>query len=129
MKNKNIYLIVAGLINGFTFLLHLFGGQVTLVDPMLETSLSLEITSQLVGAWHIVTIILLATSIILLLAGFSKKYIMSKDLLYFIGYLNLSFCLPFIIESFYYTILVPQWILFLPIGLLTILGIKKNVAM
>ena len=72
-----------------------------------------------------VTIILLVTSYILIAAGFGKKYSKNLELIKLTGYLNLSFCLPFIIASFYYGLLVPQWIFFLPIGVLTIIGLGK----
>ena len=74
MNTKNKYWIIAGILNLITFFLHLIGGQLDLVNPMIETSLSIEKSSQLVGAWNMVTIILLATSYILLSAGFGKKH-------------------------------------------------------
>jgi hypothetical protein len=126
MKTKNKYWIIAGILNLITFFLHLIGGQLDLVNPMIETSLILEKSSQLVGAWNMVTIILLATSYILLSAGFGKKYSTNTEMIKLIGYLNLSFCLPFIIAGFYYGLLVPQWIFFLPIGVFTMIGINKT---
>ena len=126
MKTKNRYLIIAGILNLMTFFLHLIGGQVDLVNPMMETSLSLEESTQLVGAWHMVTIILLVTSGVLLSAGFGKKYSNNIEMLKSIGYLNLFFCLPFLIAGFYYGLLVPQWIFFLPIGALTMMGLNKS---
>lgn len=125
MESKNKYWILAGTLNLLTFFLHLIGGQLDLINPMVETALSIEKSSQLVGAWNMVTIILLATSYILLMAGFGKKYSTNIELIKLTGYLNLSFCFPFIIASFYYGLLVPQWIFFLPIGLFIILGINK----
>lgn len=125
MNTKNNYLITAGILNLITFFLHLIGGQMDLIDPMLETSLELEKSSQMVGVWHMITIILLATSYVLLMAGFNKKYSENVELIKLTGYLNLSFCLPFLLSGFYYGLLVPQWILFLPIGVLTLLGLKK----
>lgn len=125
MKNRNIYWIIAGILNLLTFFLHLIGGQVDLVNPMMETSLELEKGTQLIGAWHMVTVILLATSIVLLMAGFGKRYSSSLDMIRFVGILNLAFCAPFIITSFYYGLLVPQWIFFLPIALFTKLGLNK----
>jgi len=125
MKTKNIYFIIAGFLNLFTFILHLVGGQIDLVNPMIETSLSVEKSSQLVGAWNMVTIVLLATSYVLLMAGFNKKYNANKELLTFVSYLNLVFCFPFVIAGFYYGLLVPQWIFFLPIAIFSILGLKK----
>ena len=125
MKTKNRYWIIAGVLNLATFLLHLIGGQVDLVNPMLE-SLVLDKSSQLLGAWHMVTIILLATSFVLLSAGMGKKYNANTELIKLVGYLNLLFCLPFILTGLYYSILVSQWVFFLPIGVLTLIGLKKQ---
>ena len=126
MKQKNKYWTIAGILNIITFFLHIIGGQIDLVTPMIETSLPIAKSAQLIGAWHMVTIILLVTSTILLLAGQNKKYSTNIELISLIGYLNLMFCIPFIIASIYYGILVPQWIFFLPIGILVLLGIKKT---
>lgn len=125
MNTKNKYLIFAGILNLLTFFMHLIGGQLDLVNPMMDAGIEIKKSSQLIGAWHMVTIILLATSIILLLAGLGKKYANNTELIQFVAYLNLSFCLPFVIAGFYYGLLVPQWIFFLPIGFLTILGLKQ----
>ncbi|PKH50732.1 hypothetical protein CXF68_08525 [Tenacibaculum sp. Bg11-29] len=126
MITKNKYWIIAGILNLITFFMHLIGGQLELVNPMIETSLNLEKSSQLIGAWHMVTIILLVTSSVLLSAGFGKKYATNSEMIKSIGYLNLSFCLPFILTGFYYGLLVPQWILFLPIAILTFIGVNKT---
>jgi len=123
---KNRYWVIAGILNFLTFILHLIGGQIDLVNPMIETSLEIEKSSQLIGAWNMVTIILLGTSYILLMAGFNKKFNSNIELIKLTGYLNLSFCLPFIVAGFYYQLLVPQWIFFLPIGILTFKGISSH---
>ena len=68
MKTKNTFLIIAGVLNLLTFFVHLIGGQIDLVNPMINTSLSIAKSSQLVGAWNMVTITLLATSFVLILA-------------------------------------------------------------
>ncbi len=125
MNTRNNYLLIAGLINLTTFFLHLIGGQIDLVDPMMHSALPLEKTSQLLGAWHMVTIVLLATSYVFISAGLGKKYAHSYDLLHCSAYLNLSFCIPFLAAGFYYGLLVPQWVFFLPIGVLGILGVRK----
>lgn len=93
---------------------------------MVESSLTVEKSSQLVGAWNMVTIVLLVTSYILLSAGFGKKYAMNTEMITLIGYLNLLFCLPFITACFYYGLLLPQWIFFLPIGIFTMIGLNKK---
>jgi len=126
MTTKNKFWIIAGTINLATFFLHLIGGQLDLVNPMIETSLSLEKSSQLIGAWHMVSIILLATSYVLLSAGFGKRYSTNTEMIKSIGYLNLSFSLPFILTGFYYDLLVAQWVFFIPIGVLTFIGLNKT---
>ncbi len=119
------YFKIAGILNLLTFFLHIIGGQLDLVNPLLETQLPLELKAQWVGAWHMVSLILLATSYVLLTAGFTHKYTRHIELLSFVSYLNLVFCLPFLIAGFYYGLLVPQWILFLPIAVFSILGLNK----
>jgi hypothetical protein len=125
MKSRNIYWFIAGIINFFTFLLHLIGGQFDLVIPLTETSLIIERSSQWLGVWHMVSIVLLASSVILLLAGFNKKYGKSIELIQLLGYLYVLFCIPFLIAGFYYGLLVPQWILCLPIGALALFGVRR----
>jgi len=126
MAKKNKYWLTAGLLNLLTFFVHLFAGQLDLVIPMLETDLDLEKGSQLVGVWHMVTIILLLTSYILISAGLGKKYHGNLELIKLISYLNLSFSLPFIISGWFYEVFTPQWIFFLPIGLFILLGFKRT---
>ncbi len=126
MRTKNKYWIIAGILNLITFFLHLIGGQLDLVNPMVESSLIVEKSSQLIGAWNMATIILLVSSYVLLSAGFEKKYTGNTQMIKLIGYLNLSFCLPFIIAGFYYGLLVPQWMFFLPIGVFTMIGLIKT---
>jgi hypothetical protein len=109
-----------------TFFIHLIAGQIDPINPMLETSLSVEKSSQIVGAWHIVTIILLGTSYVLLSAGFGKQYATNYEMIKSIGYIYLICCLPFIITGFHYGLLVPQWVLLLPIGVSTVLGLNKT---
>ena len=125
-KQKNIFWIIAGSLNLLTFFAHLFSGQLDLVNPMLESSLSIEKIAQLIGSWHIVTLIIFFTSCILLLAGFDKKYANNLELIKLTAYLNLSFCLPFILSSIYYDLFVPQCIFFLPIAIFTFFGIRKK---
>ena len=126
MKAKNKFLIISGAINLFTFLLHVIGGQVSLINPLLNSNLDLQIKAELLGVWHMVTIILFATSVILLYLGLNKNKKTNIELLSFIGYLYVFFSLPFVVISIFYGLLAPQWILLLPIGILTIIGTKKD---
>jgi len=124
MKTKNSYFIFAGFLNFFTAFLHLIGGQLDLVNPLLQSSLSLEIKTQWLGVWHMATIILFASTIILFISAYQQKF--TTELIKFIGYLYILLSIPFMITNLIYGILVPQWILLLPIGILTLIGIKKT---
>ena len=124
MKTKTIYLKIAGFLNVFTAFLHTIGGQMDLINPFLKLGLNTQIKAELLGVWHMVTIFLFSTSYILLLAGFKQKK--HFQLIQFIGFLFILMSIPFIINSIVYQILVPQWILLLPIGILTLIGINKT---
>ena len=126
MNSKNKYWLIAGSLSFLTFLLHLVGGQIDLANPMIDSSLAIEKSAQLVGVWNMVTLVLLMNSYILVCAGLGRKYYANIEMIKLIGLLNLSFCLPFIITSFYYGLFVPQWIFFLPIGLLIFKGLSAQ---
>jgi hypothetical protein len=125
MKNKNVYLIVAGLINLLTALLHTFAGQIDLINPLMDSNIELQTKSELLSAWHIVTILLFATAFILLKNGFRWSVSEDKTAVRYIGYLYILFCIPFIVVSFMNNLFAPQWILLLPIGLLSWIGQSK----
>jgi len=124
MKKINIYWLIAGVLNLFTAFLHTVGGQIDLINPMLKTTLEDEVKTQLLGVWHMVTITLFLSTIIILLVVFKNKIFNNKTLI-LIGYLYILFSIPFIIVGIIYSILVPQWILLLPIGILLLIGNKR----
>jgi hypothetical protein len=123
---NKIHLKIAAIINVGSALVHTILGQVDLVNPLLESNLSTQVKGEWVGVWHIVTIILFATSIPLLKAAFKKIENSQIDLLKFIAWLYILFALAFIVVSIWYFIFAPQWVLLLPIGLLTLIGLKKR---
>lgn len=125
MKTKNIYLIIGGVINLFTAFLHIIGGQLSLVDPMVASNLDSQVKTELVAAWHMVTIILFASSLVLLRQGFAPSK-PSSAVVISIGYLYTLFALTFIVVSLAYGMFAPQWILLLPIGVLAFLGDRKS---
>jgi len=125
MKAKNIYLIIGGIINLFTALLHLIGGQTSLINPLTNSNLELQVRTELLGVWHMVTTILFMSSIVLLYFGFKQKGNSSKELIKFIGYIYILFSIAFIIVSIINSQLAPQWTLLLPIGILALIGVRK----
>lgn len=128
MKNnkKNIYLIIAGIINSITAILHTIGGQLDLVNPLSNSNLSNQQKAEWIGGWHIITIVLFATSYLLLKTGFNSVKQLNTDIVKYIGILYLLFSIPFIITSVTYNLLAPQWILLFPIALFSILGYRQN---
>ncbi len=128
MKNKNIYLIIAGAINLFTGFLHAVGGQSTLINPLLGTNLEGLVKTELLGAWHMVTVTLFATSFILLYFGFKRLEKPNIELLKFTSYLYILFSVAFILVSLFQAVFAPQWVLLLPIGILGLIGNKKSIS-
>jgi len=122
---KNIYFIIAGLINLFTAFVHLIGGQLSLVDPMLDGSMTIQAKTEWLGCWHVISIILFASAIYILLKAFKGYEPSDHKVLKLLGYLYIAMSLPFIIVSFIMGALAPQWILLLPIGLLVLVGLKR----
>lgn len=125
---KNTYIKIAGILNLCVALLHLIGGQLDLINPLLESNINIQEKAELIGVWHIVTVLLFYTSYYLLKVGFGRRISDCISLLRHVGVLYLLIGFPFIIVSLYYSVLAPQWILLVPIGGLILMGIKKSLA-
>jgi hypothetical protein len=121
---KKTYIIAAGIINLFSAILHLVGGQIELVNPLLNSNISIQQKGELTGAWHIVSILLFFTAFIILNVGFKHKT-QKKELLKTIAFLYLLSGLPFIVVSYWYNIYALQWVLLIPIGVILMLGLQK----
>lgn len=122
---KNLYLKLAGVLNLLTAIIHIIGGQIDLVNPLIKSDLNNQQTGELVAVWHMVTILLFLSSYYLIKAGFSKAKARDDSLLKAIGMLYILFGIPFLLSSFWFSVFAPQWILLIPIGLLTLLGIRN----
>lgn len=122
---KNTFWIIAGCLNISTAFLHLVGGQLDLIDPLFQSNLQQQVQTELLGVWHMVTVILFVSSYIYLKNGWTKKDKQS-DVISLLNILYISFALVFVGVSLYQSILAPQWILLFPIGLLGFIGEKKN---
>lgn len=129
MKKNRIYFLSAGVLNLFTAMLHTIGGQADLINPMLGSNLRESVKAELTGVWHMVTIVLFATSYYLLKETFSKEKkveAFSIHLLQFIGRAYVLFSASFILTSIFLNQFAPQWILLFPIGLLTLMGVRRS---
>jgi hypothetical protein len=126
MKKRNIYWIIAGAINLLTLFVHLIAGQIDLVNPLLNSELQLQVKTEWLGLWHAVSVFLLFHTFILLRFGLNKTKTPPLDLLKYLGWFYILIAVPFVVVSGIQSILAPQFIIFLPIGILTLFGIKKN---
>jgi len=125
MKKRNIYWMLAGAINLVTAVVHLIGGQLDLVNPLLSSDISKEVKAQWLGAWHIVTIALFLSSFYLIRYSRSGSKA-NLDLIKYIGASYILFSIPFLVVFFTYSFAAIQWVLLLPIGLLVIAGIRHR---
>lgn len=120
-----MYLLISGGINLFTAILHTIGGQLDLVNPLMNSNLTDQQKAEWIAVWHLVTIMLFFTSYVIIKNGLSKIENRQPDLLRQIGILYLAFATPFIGSSIFYKLFAPQWIVLLPIGVLVLYGMKK----
>ncbi len=124
---RNIYLIIAGVINLFTAFIHVIAGQFDLVDPLIESALNQQIKTEWLSVWHIITVTLFLSAFYLLRQGIKPSKNDTKQLIQFIGFLYTLYAFVFVICSLFMSKFAPQWILLLPIGILAILGATKSV--
>lgn len=122
---KKITIKIAAIINLFTAIVHLIGGQIDLVKPLNNSNLEVQQKAEWIGVWHIVTVLLFFTSYLILRAGFNQVKKSDVRLLKPIGFLYMMIGIPFIVSSIYFSVLAPQWILLTPIGMLLIVGLPK----
>ena len=123
ITDRNNYWIIAGVLSSFTAILHAIGGQFDLVNPLMNSNLGIQSKTEWLGAWHIVTAILFVSSYYLIRYGLNNAN-RNSEVIKLIGILYLFFSVAFILSSLYMTVFAPQWILLLPIGVLSLIGIK-----
>lgn len=122
---KNNYYLAAGIICLFTALLHTIGGQLTLVDPMLQSKLDIQVKSELLGAWHLVTVILWFFGFILAKNGWQVN-LANSSMIKMMGLLFFLFGFVFILVIIVQRQHTPQYILFFPIAILIYIGYQKQ---
>jgi len=127
MNKKNWYWVIGGSLNLLVAIIHTIGGQLDLVNPLLESNLAEQARTEWLGVWHMVTIVLFVTTFYLLKKGFSKDKEINVELIQFIGMLYVLFSIAFVISSLVMQVFAPQWILLFPIGVLAFLGLRKKI--
>lgn len=106
MKNKNTYWIIAGGISVITFFVQLIIGQIDLINPLIESGLTTQVKTELLAVWHMISLLLLATSVVFIFFGI--KNFPTSITIYLLSNLYLAFGLIFIIVSIYTMTFAPQ---------------------
>ncbi|MBO7911041.1 MULTISPECIES: hypothetical protein [unclassified Vibrio] len=122
----NIWIFSSGLLALFTTLVHVFAGQIDPVRPFLKSKLEDIPKATLLACWHLVSVTLFVSSLMLLYVGWY-----GIDSLYFLiqllGFLYILYASVFVAVGLYFFgakvfVKLPQWILLLPIGFLANYG-------
>ncbi|MEZ9186526.1 hypothetical protein AB4158_20465 [Vibrio splendidus] len=122
----NIWIFSSGLLAPFTTLVHVFAGQIDPVRPFLKSKLDDIPKATLLACWHLVSVTLFVSSLMLLYVGWY-----GIDSLYFLiqllGFLYILYASVFVAVGLYFFgakvfVKLPQWILLLPIGFLANYG-------
>ena len=118
--------IIAGVLNLFTAFVHLIAGHFEMVIPLLNSTMDIIPLATLYACWHMVSITLFFSSIVLLYIGIKPTKFASSHIATIIGILYILYSLLFLVLNIEYGVSnLPQWILLLPIGLLSLYGVKK----
>ncbi|MDH5377604.1 MAG: hypothetical protein OEX00_04715 [Gammaproteobacteria bacterium] len=111
MINKTV--LAAAVLSGFTLLIHVFGGGPEVHDPVLASTLSVELKAILSVIWHAITFVLLINSVALVVAA--KSPALTKPIVIMVSSQYLAFAALFVFYGITHLGSVapmPQWIIF-----------------
>lgn len=122
----NVWIFSAGIIGIVTALIHIFAGQVDPVRPFLKLEFHDGRKATLLACWHMVSVMLFFSSLVFIYIGW---YSLETIYLTIIGLSAsyLIFSMVFVIVGWWFFgvkvfVKVPQWLLMLPIGCLSLYG-------
>jgi hypothetical protein len=123
-------LLIASLLTAFIAAVHIFAGGADIAAPLLASSLADEPRLTLYAVWHLVTVTLVLSAIALYVSAQPRYAVATHYLALFISVLWLCFGAVFLLiastqpgEDLF--LKMPQWILFLPVGLLGLWGSSR----
>jgi hypothetical protein len=125
-------LLIAALLTAFIAVIHLYAGGADVASPLLASSMEAEPRLTLYAVWHLVSVTLVLSAIALYVSAQPRHAGAARYLALFISVLWICFGLVFLVVAFTQPgqgllFKMPQWILFLPVGLLGLWG-ASNVA-
>jgi len=118
---------IAAWLAAFAAAVHLFAGTVVIHRPLLESALPEPLRLLLYVCWHLVSITLIGSALVLFLAVRAKTPAHWINAVRGVGVLWIGFALVFIGVGLVFSdpralLVLPQWILLLPVGLLALAG-------
>ncbi len=124
----NRYLKASSWLAAFTAALHLFGGTPQIQGPLLHSSIPVEISLLLYACWHLVSVALIASAVVLFAATRSDEPLRWRPAVGFVGTTWLGFGVVFIAVALIFggppmLMKLPQWILLMPVGALALKGV------
>jgi hypothetical protein len=111
----------------FAFVLHTVFGTAEVHAPLLNSPLPLDVSLLLYACWHIVTVVLLGSFVVLFVAVHLRRSASWVVAARFVGALWIAFGLVFVSVSLVFSgpamlLILGQWILLIPIGSLALFG-------
>lgn len=132
--HSNRLLLIAGLLAAFTAVVHTLAGTYEIHKPLLTSALPKPLALLLYACWHLVTVALCLSALALLRPPAPRTVQSQAALASAIGIMWSLFGLVFIVvalllgDTISTLLVLPQWSLLLPVGILAWLGSRKLVA-
>jgi len=130
MKTNRL-LLAAGLIAALTAGLHTFVGTSEIQEPLLRSTIPQPVSLLLYACWHLVTVTLILSAVALIWSAYPKNRTSAGVLPRFVSLLWLLFGLVFVAVALLFSgpstlLVLPQWILLIPVGVLGLLGNRRR---
>lgn len=128
LRARRLRLGAAG-IAALTAVVHLFVGTPEIQAPLLQSALPQEVRLMLLLCWHLVSVALALSALALAWAAAPLRQPVAGPLVAFVGGLWLLFALVAVVLALALVgppglLVLPQWILLAPVGVLALLGAR-----
>lgn len=129
----NRLLLTSGLVAAFTAALHTLAGTPEIQEPLLSSSIPQPVSLLLYTCWHLVTVTLILPAAALIWSSRPTNRTSAGVLPRFISLLWLLFGFVFVVVALALAgpsalLVLPQWILLIPVGILGLLGDRQRAA-
>lgn len=124
MTNKMVF--VAGVLSVLTLLIHIFGGGPEVHDPVLQSTLSVELKAVLSVIWHAISLVLFINATALFIAA--KSPMLQKPIVILVSSQYLAFAALFIFYGVTHLgslLPMPQWIIFMALAAIGLIGLRR----